>query len=686
MLVRGCGSAKPDYPAKNPLSELSSLMPPSPAALMPPYPDSPHLTIHDAAGSRQLVPLVVGESVTLGRAPANRIVLHDERASRFHAEVFAADGGWVIRDLQSRNGTLLAGTPVSEQRRLMAGDLIRIGTSEITFQDGEALGDTCATGTRGANATGEMPADLAAWHASITHRRTTSRLLQDIHASAGEQPRVGRAAAELCRLAFALGRAANLFEMTRLALASALADTAATRGVVLLPERLMDEPGRSAAPRSLSAVAAVPDPWPWPDPAGVVATVLSTDEALLANASVDGRRADGPMATISAPIRSRGKAIGVMHLEIDRVEREATPDDLEFVMAVCDTLGVALGNLSTREALSSRLATAADENEQLRQRLRQETHMVGASPAIRGIIEQIDRVATTKATVLVRGESGSGKELVARAIHEASDRRGGPCICLNCAALAETLLESELFGHEKGAFTGATEKKIGKFEAADRGTLILDEIGEMSPAIQAKFLRVLEGHPFERVGGSSRVQVDVRVVAATNRDLESAVTAGDFRRDLYFRLKVVEIIVPPLRKRREDIETIAGHFLTRFAAETGRRIQGFTPEAHAALVAYHWPGNIRELRNVVERAVVLAKTDWIDVPDMVLSQLASSGDTDKAGMVRPERFVPTTIEEMERRHVMATLEAVGGNKTKAAAILGIERSTLERKLAKWARA
>jgi len=392
------------------------------------------------------------------------------------------------------------------------------------------------------------------------------------------------------------------------------------------------------------------------------------------------------VAAISAPIRSRGLAIGVLHLEIDRVDREATLDDLEFVMAVCDALGVAIDNLSTREALSNRLATAADENEQLRQRLRQESQMVGASPAIRGIIEQITRVATTKATVLVRGESGSGKELVARAIHEASDRRDGPCICLNCAALSETLLESELFGHEKGAFTGATEKKIGKFEAANRGTLILDEIGEMSPAIQAKFLRVLEGHPFERVGGSSRVQVDVRVVAATNRDLESAVTAGDFRRDLYFRLKVVEILVPPLRKRREDIETLAAHFLARFAAETGRRIQGFTPEARAALVTYHWPGNIRELRNVVERAVVLTRGEWIDVPDMVLSQLASPGDTDKAAVVRSERFVPTTIEEMERRHVMATLEAVGGNKTKAATILGIERSTLERKLAKWARA
>jgi len=232
----------------------------------------------------------------------------------------------------------------------------------------------------------------------------------------------------------------------------------------------------------------------------------------------------------------------------------------------------------------------------------------------------------------------------------------------------------------------ATEKKIGKFEAAHKGTLVLDEIGEMSPAIQAKFLRVLEGHPFERVGGSNRVNVDVRVVAATNRNLEEAVAGGDFRRDLYFRLKVVEIVVPPLRRRPEDIEAIATHFLTRFAAETGRTIKGFSPEALEALRAYHWPGNIRELRNVIERAVVLAQGEWIEAHDMALSQLATPGDTGKAPAARQGTFVPTTIEEMERRHVMETLEAVGGNKTKAAAILGIERSTLDRKLAKWARA
>ena len=651
--------------------------------MSPPAPPA-FLRVTDPVAGRHVVPLVVGERVTLGRAPSNRIVVHDERASRFHAEVFSTAGEWVVRDLASRNGTLVDGEPLTGDRRLAAGDVVQIGMAEVAYCEGEPTLDT--TGgpiTAGGAATGAMPADLEAWHASITHRRARSRLLEDIDAAAGPAPRVGRAAAELCRLAFALGRAADLAEVTRLALASALGDTTAARGVVLLPEWLDADDAGAAAAGSLVPLAAVPDPWPLPLPDGLVATVLATDEALLAAGAGGG----STTATISAPIRARGRAVGVMHLALDQADRQATPDDLEFVMAVCDALGLAIDNLAAREALSSRLATAADENDRLRRRLGEETpRMVGTSPALEGIVGQIARVAKTKATVLVRGESGSGKELVARAIHEASDRRDKPFICLNCAALSETLLESELFGHEKGAFTGATEKKIGKFEAAHRGTLVLDEIGEMSPGIQAKFLRVLEGHAFERVGGSSRVQVDVRVIAATNRDLEAAVAAGEFRRDLYFRLKVVEIIVPPLRRRPEDIEAIATHFLARFAAETGRAIRGFTPEALEALRTYHWPGNIRELRNVVERAVVLAQGEWIDAQDMPLSKLASPGDTGKAPAARPGAFVPTTIEEMERIHVMKTLEAVGGNKTKAAAILGIERSTLDRKLAKWAQA
>jgi len=212
--------------------------------------------------------------------------------------------------------------------------------------------------------------------------------------------------------------------------------------------------------------------------------------------------------------------------------------------------------------------------------------------------------------------------------------------------------------------------------------LMLDEIGEMSPSIQAKFLRVLEGHPFERVGGHSRVQTDVRVVAATNRDLEQAVTAGEFRRDLYFRLKVVEIMVPPLRKRPEDIELLTRHFLERFSNETGRKNLGFTPAAIEAIRTYRWPGNIRELRNVIERAVVLSQEDQIDVDELSLSKLATSGDTGKV-QENPKPYAPQSLEEMERLHIGATLSATGGNKSKAASILGIERSTLDRKLAKW---
>jgi Nif-specific regulatory protein len=644
-------------------------------------PSSPthHLLVNDPVAGLGVTRLVAGQRITLGRAPGNHVIVHDERASRFHAEIFPTATGWAIRDLQSRNGTLVGGHPLTTDHPLAPGDVVAIGLTEIRYCDGDPPADAAGDDPSGLTETGTLPAELSAQQASIMHRRSHSNLLEDIHAAAAHVPRVGRAAAELCRLAFALGRAADLRGIAALALDSALAGTGAARGVVLLPA----DP--AAAPQSIDAlqpVAAAPDAWP-PNsiPAGVVAAVMAGNEALLAEA---GTGDECRPVTLSAPVRSRGRPVGVMHLE-SASDGAADPDDLEYLMAVCDALALALDNVSAREALSTKLANVADENERLRRRLGEDTPMVGTSPALQGIVGQLQRVAATKATVLVRGESGVGKELVARAIHESSARRAGPFVCLNCAALSETLLESELFGHEKGAFTGATERKIGKFEAAHRGTLMLDEIGEMTPAIQAKFLRVLEGHPFERVGGSGRVQVDVRVVAATNRNLEDAVMAGGFRRDLYFRLKVVEIIVPPLRRRPEDVEAIARHFLDRFAAETGRKLLGLTPAAVQALQAYHWPGNIRELRNCIERAVVLATDEWIDVDDLTLSQLAAAGDS--AGEAAAgEPFVPTTIEEVERRHVMATLEAVGGNKTKAAAILGIERSTLDRKLAKWARA
>jgi DNA-binding NtrC family response regulator len=279
--------------------------------------------------------------------------------------------------------------------------------------------------------------------------------------------------------------------------------------------------------------------------------------------------------------------------------------------------------------------------------------------------------------VLIRGESGVGKELVARAIHYSSPRKQGPFVTLNCAAITETLLESELFGHEKGAFTGATEKKIGKFEAAHHGTIFLDEIGEMAVSTQAKLLRILEGHPFERVGGSTPIKVDVRVVAATNQPLEQGLQEGKFRRDLYFRLQVVEIRVAPLRERRSDIVKLADHFLKRFVRETGRKIRAFTPAALHKLEQYGWPGNVRELRNVVERAVALNQGPMLDAGDIWLSAVEPAGPSPSAD---GDVFEPLSLEEIEKRFIMKTLQHTDWNKSQAASILGIERSTLDRKI------
>src|SRR5262249_46091978 len=306
------------------------------------------------------------------------------------------------------------------------------------------------------------------------------------------------------------------------------------------------------------------------------------------------------------------------------------------------------------------------------------SELVGTSSAVKEVEQQIRRVAGTNATVLIRGESGVGKELVARAIHYSSQRREGPFICLNCAALSATLLESELFGQEKGAFAGATEKKIGKFEAADHGTIFLDEIGEMSSVTQAKFLRVLEGQAFERVGGNLPIKADVRVVAATNQPLEEAVRKGTFRKDPFSCLQVVNIGRAPLGGRRSDIPLLAEHFLRRFVSETGRKIRGFTPAALQKMQDYHWPGNVRELRNVVERAVALGTGPLLDAADIWLSSLDAASST--PATQADGQYQPVSLEDIEKVHILRTLQFTDWNKSQSAVILGIERSTLDRKI------
>jgi DNA-binding NtrC family response regulator len=313
-----------------------------------------------------------------------------------------------------------------------------------------------------------------------------------------------------------------------------------------------------------------------------------------------------------------------------------------------------------------------EENLSLRQRLEDRyrfENIITKSPKMQRLIELIKVVGKSNATVLITGESGTGKELVARAIHSQSRRYNKPFIAVSCAALPESLLESELFGHEKGSFTGAYTQKKGKFEFANGGTLFLDEVGEMSANIQVHLLRVLEEKEFTRVGGNEPIKVDVRVISATNKDLRKAIEKQEFREDLYYRLNVVNIELPPLRERKEDIPLLAEHFLNKFAAENRKEVTGFSPDAMELLLDYDWSGNVRELENAIERAVILAKDSFITVADLPqenlpLIRLASTGKN---------------LKEVEKNHLLNVLREAGGNYSKAARILGISRMTLYNK-------
>ncbi|MCA9139536.1 MAG: sigma-54-dependent Fis family transcriptional regulator, partial [Planctomycetales bacterium] len=418
-----------------------------------------------------------------------------------------------------------------------------------------------------------------------------------------------------------------------------------------------------------------------PDGQAILARNVGGDRTL---ATENSQGVIDAVSMILTPVKDRdGQLLGMLHLLTTDKETVFAAQDLEFALAVAEILAESLRNLRVRGKLDRSLRRSRQQIKVLQEQIGGKVQIVGNSDAVRDIIEKISMAAPTGATVLVRGESGVGKELVASALHHASARSGGPLVCLNCAALSPSLLESELFGHEKGAFTGATERKQGKFEAADGGTLMLDEIGEMDAEIQAKFLRVLEGHPFERVGGQSAIKVDVRVVAATNRDLQSMVAEGKFRQDLFYRLHVVEIVVPPLRKRGNDILLLAEHFLAQFNEQMGRRITSISDDAKRMLLDYRWPGNIRELRNVIERAVVLNSGSTIEAEHLLLTPAMSAGSAE-SDSIASNSPVEISLADLERSHIERVLRHTDGNKSRAASILGIERSTLDRKLKKFA--
>ena len=351
-----------------------------------------------------------------------------------------------------------------------------------------------------------------------------------------------------------------------------------------------------------------------------------------------------------------------------------------------DHLDITISKAVRQRALES-------ENRALKSRLDSKfglENIVGSSPAMERLFDIVRQAAPTQATVLIEGASGTGKELVAQAIHRLSARAAGPFVAVHCAALSSSLLESELFGHEKGAFTGAVVQRKGRFEMAHGGTLFLDEISEIEPSVQVKLLRVLEERRFERVGGVDTVEVDIRIVAATNRDLRKYVEEGKFREDLFYRLDVVEIKMPPLKERGSDIALLCNRFMKEFAEVNARPVSRIAPEAAAILQAYSWPGNVRELRNTLEKMVVLARGDTLtaeDVPANIRDEARLNGVSGVSAAPAPAPaadFAPTeSLAEVEKRKILAALDAAGGNRSKAAIALGISRRTLHRKLNEW---
>jgi Nif-specific regulatory protein len=373
-------------------------------------------------------------------------------------------------------------------------------------------------------------------------------------------------------------------------------------------------------------------------------------------------------AFICVPISHRGQVVGTMSVDRPMCDEQALRGDLGFLTLLANLLAEAVA--SARENLVERESLLA-ENERLRRQLGdryQPSNLVGNARVMRQVYDQIAQVSDSNATVLIRGESGTGKELVARALHYGSSRRNGPFVSVNCAALPETLIESELFGHEKGAFTGAQQQRKGRFELANGGTLFLDEIGDISPAVQVRLLRVLQERVFERVGGDTPVSVNVRIVTATNRNIEAAIKEGRFREDLYYRLNVFPIYLPPLRERKSDILLLAEHFLKKYNETYGKNIRRISTTAINMMMVYHWPGNVRELENCVERAVLTATDDVIHGYTLPPT-LQTSEATQTALLPESGASLRTLVESYEREILVDALKKHRGNAAAAARFL-----------------
>jgi Nif-specific regulatory protein len=580
----------------------------------------------------QSIPLGDGET-SLGRSTACVVAIPDPSVSRRHCVIRRGEGGhFEIQDLDSYNGTFVNGLRV-RGHLLADGAAIMVGEIAFVFRvsSGAAHSAVVRGGLENAQSLTVCAPDvpLARETNAVSRVGDVARTVQELYLhDAGEdrgevEKRLFRAICELIP---------------------------SSRAAIFLVEGGSPEPfaGYDGGPASGSVAA--------PEP------VLR--EVAQARAVRAGRI--GQSSFLAGPIMVSERAIGVLYLDSGGSARDYLEGDIQMVTALGQVLGLAIENARDLELLRA-------ENVQLRAESSAERPMVGSSPPMAALFDAIAKVAPGQSTVLIRGESGTGKELVARSIHRNSLRAQRPFVPVNCAAIAESLLESEFFGHEKGAFTGAYAQRKGKFEQANGGTVFLDEVSELSPMLQAKLLRVLQEHEFERVGGSHTVRVDIRVIAATNRDLEEAIKKGLFRQDLFYRLNVVPLRIAPLRQRREDIPLLAAFFIRKFSEQTGRHVAGLSREARTLLTAYEWPGNVRELQNVMERAVVMGSSEVV-TPDDLCELLTDSCAEPEAA----EAGFHAAVRSYRRRLIAEALERADGNIPKAASDLRLHPNYLHR--------
>jgi len=611
----------------------------------------PRLVVVSGAKKGTITPLDTLE-VTIGRDADNGLCLNEAAVSRQHCAIRSDRGIYKITDLNSRNGTFVNGIPVME-KILQHGNTIRLGGTILLFLT-EEDGDESET---------NQFRHLEASSLPLTARLSRSSSPTLILSTEGlgldaELPNLGIMVRDLSALLKISGHINTISDVELLQrdfLELMFEVTPAARAAIVLTSEI-DEVGTVTSFYRNGTKAAE-------EVNRQLINRVLWEHAHIVNEPEATEVGDGPLV-LCAPLSGLKKTVGAIYLVgAPRVRFEE--NHVNFINTVAGIFAVALQN-------AIHLTALANENTRLRREIFWQHSLIGESAAMSKVLQFIGRVAPGDSTILIRGESGTGKELVARAIHSNSKRKDNPFVAINCAAITESLLESDLFGHERGAFTGATALKQGRLEVANTGTLFLDEIGEMPLSLQAKLLRVLQNREFERVGGTRPLKVDVRFLAATNRNLEEAMNAGSFRPDLFYRLNVVSVTLPPLREHREDIPLLAMYFAAAYSEKCKRPIEGVSPEARSLLMKYHWPGNVRELENAIERAVVLGVSNTIvpeDLPEHLFESQAES---------RTGSNYHNAINTLKKQLIVQAVERSGGKITDAAKLLGVHPKYLHR--------